>query len=150
MVPLLATIGRGFSRIKLEKYWYGPLIKIHFIERAVDAKLDLERRPAHWQARCILRQLEKIDREGAKPIRTHRLVKNRQQVINKLLKSGYNFREIWYDVPVSPVRYYRKVHFPEKECPVSTSVSAKIINLPTYYSPDKLRQAFSIIERYEV
>ena len=147
--PLLASIGRVFSKIKLEKYWYGPLIHLRFIERAVDAKLDLTRRPAHWQARCILRQIKKIEKTGAMPIRTHRFVKNRGKVIDQLAKSGYNFREIWYDVPVSPVRYYKQVHFPEKECPVSTAVAAKIINIPTYYPADKLAKAFSIIERNE-
>ena len=148
--PLLASIGRGFSKIGLSKYWYGPLIRIHFIERAVDAKLDLEHRPAHWQARRILRQFEQIESQGATPIRTHRFVRNRSKVIDKLEPAGYNFREIWYDVPVSPVRYYQQVNFPEKECPVATSVAAKIINLPTYYSSDKLSGAFKIIERYEV
>jgi len=148
--PLLATIGRGFSRIKLEKYWYGPLIRIRFIERAVDAKIDLKHRPTHWQARCILRQLKKLESDGARPIRTHRFVKNRKKVLDKLADKGYNFREVWYDVPVSPVRYYKQVNFPEKECPVSTNVASKIINLPTYYSSEKLRGAIAIIERYEV
>ncbi len=148
--PLLATIGRGCSRLGIQKYWYGPLIKLRFIERAVDAKLDLSRRPAHWQARCILRQLSQIDQAGATPIRTHRFVKNRKKVLDQLDDKGFNFREVWYDVPVSPVRYYQQVNFPEKECPVSTAVSAKIINLPTYYPSEKLSDAFSIIERYEV
>ncbi len=147
--PVFGAIGRGFSKIHLEKYWYGPLIKLRFIERAVDAKLDLTRRPAHWQAKLILRQLQKIDREGALPIRTHRLVKNRQKLVEKLDKNGYNFREIWYDVPVSPVRYCKEIDFPEKECPVATKVASEIINLPTYYSPDKLERALKIIEEYE-
>ena len=147
--PLLASIGRGFSKVGLAKYWYGPLIKMHFIERAVDAKLDLERRPAHWQSRCILRQLNKIDQDGAAPVRTHRFVKNRKKVIEELDKNGYNFREVWYDVPVSPIRYYKSVNFPEKECPVSTKVAAKIVNLPNYYPSYKLNQAIKIIERYE-
>ncbi len=147
--PLLAAIGRGFSKIGIQKYWYGPLIRLRLIERAVDAKLDLSRRPAHWQARCILRQFEKIDQSGVMPIRTHRFVKNRTKLINLLDQNGYNFREVWYDVPVSPIRYYRQVHFPEAECPVATAVAAKIINLPTYYPADKLARAFSIIERYE-
>ncbi|MBR5620895.1 DegT/DnrJ/EryC1/StrS aminotransferase family protein [Candidatus Saccharibacteria bacterium] len=147
--PIFGAIGRGFSKIHLEKYWYGPLIKLHFIERAVDAKLDLTRRPAHWQSKLILKQFEKIDREGALPIRTHRLVKNRKKLVERLDQNGYNFREIWYDVPVSPVRYYKEIGFPEKECPVATRVASEIINLPTYYPPDKLEGALKIIEEYE-
>ena len=147
--PLLGAIGRLFSKIHLEKFWYGPLIKLHFIERAVDAKLDLARRPAHWQAKLITKQMIKNDEHGAMPIRTHRLVKNRKSCINKLDQNGYNFKEIWYDVPVSPVRYYKSLGFPEKECPVATKVASEIVNIPTYYPADQLERAIKIIEEYE-
>lgn len=148
--PLLASIGRAFSRIHLEKYWYGPLIRLHFIERAVDAKLDFTRRPAHWQAKRILDQFQDIDIKGAKPIRTHRFVKNRPAVIEKLDENGFNFREIWYDVPISPVRYYKKLHFKEQDCPVATAVAKKIVNLPTYYPDYLLKPALKIIEEAEL
>ena len=144
--PLFAAIGRGLSRVHLEKYWYGPLIKIHFIERAVDAKLDCRRRPTYWQDKLVLRQLESIPPSGATPIRTHLFVKNRAQLIEKLDQNGFNFREIWYDVPISPVRYYKKVHFPEKEFPVATAVSKEIINLPNYYQKSALAPALKIIK----
>lgn len=147
--PVLASIGRCLSRVHLQKYWYGPLIKIHFIERAVDARLDLKRRPAHWQAKMIVKQLKAIPEAGAKPIRVHKFVKNRATLIEKLDKKGYNFREIWYDKPVSPVRYYNKLNFPEKEFPVATEVSEKIINIPTYYKKEELAPALKMIERYE-
>lgn len=147
--PLLASIGRGMTRIHLQKYWYGPLIRLHFIERAVDAKLNFYRRPAHWQAKLIYRQLQTIEEHGAKPIRTHRLVSDRAKVLDKLEKNGYNFREVWYDVPVSPVRYYKQVNFDESACPVSTDVSAHIVNLPTYYHTSDLNQAIKIIEEDE-
>ena len=147
--PVLASIGRGLSKIHLEKYWYGPLIKIHFIERAVDAKLDLRRRPAYWQDKLVLKQLEKIPKKGAKPIRTHKFVKDRAELIEKLDKKGFNFREIWYDVPVSPVRYYKDMNFPEKEFPVATKVSKEIINIPTYYTEEELKPALEIIKGYE-
>ncbi len=147
--PLFGAIGRCFSRFHLEKYWYGPLIKLHFIERAVDAKIDLARRPAHWQAKLALKQLEKQDSGSVIPIRTHRLVKKRAELIKKLDQAGYNFKEIWYDVPVSPVRYYKKLHFPEKECPISTRVASEIVNIPTYYTDEQLKGAFKIIEEYE-
>lgn len=145
--PLLAAIGRFTTKIHLQKYWYGPLIRLHFIERAVDAKLSFTRRPAHWQAKLILGQLQDIAKNGAKPIRTHRLVKDRVKVLNELEKAGYNFREVWYDVPVSPVRYYKQVNFDEKACPVATEVSAHIVNLPTYYPASELNHAIKIIER---
>lgn len=144
--PLLASIGRGFSKIHLEKYWYGPLIRLHVIERAVDAKFNFSRRPAHWQAKLIMRQLQKIAEIGATPIRTHRLVRDRAKVLEKLQQAGYNFREVWYDVPVSPVRYYSQINFDESACPVATKISAHIINIPTYYPVEDLNRAIKIIE----
>ncbi|MBQ6127723.1 aminotransferase class I/II-fold pyridoxal phosphate-dependent enzyme [Candidatus Saccharibacteria bacterium] len=144
--PLLAAIGRGMTKIHLQKYWYGPLIRLHFIERAVDAKLNYARRPAHWQAKLILKQLLDIEEHGAKPIRTHRLVNDRAKVLDKLEQAGYNFREVWYDVPVSPVRYYKQVNFDESACPVATEVSAHIVNIPTYYEASELNRAIKIIE----
>ena len=147
--PVLASIGRGLSRFHLEKYWYGPLIKVHFIERAVDAKLDLKRRPAYWQDKLILRQLQNIPESGAKPIRTHLFVNNRAELIEKLAKNGYNFREIWYDVPISPVRYYKDIDFPEKDYKIATKVSQEIINLPTYYKAEYLEPAKQIIKEYQ-
>lgn len=145
--PLLAAIGRFTTKIHLQKYWYGPLIRLHFIERAVDAKLSFSRRPAHWQAKLIYEQLQNIKASGARPIRTHRLVKDRAKVLSELESAGYNFREVWYDVPVSPVRYYKQVNFDESACPVATEVSAHIVNLPTYYPAAELNQAIKIIER---
>lgn len=147
--PLLAAVGRGISRFHLEKYWYGPLIKIHFIERAVDAKLDLKHRPAYWQEKLVVKQLKRIPEKGAKPMRTYMMVKKRGELIEKLAKQGYNFREIWYDVPISPVRYYDRMHFPEKEFPVATKVAKEIINLPTYYGEEKLKPAMKVIEEYK-
>lgn len=147
--PLLASIGRATTKIHLEKYWYGPLIKLHFIERAVDAKLNYYRRPAHWQSKLILRQLQDIEVHGAKPIRTFRLVNDRAATLDKLQKAGYNFREVWYDVPVSPVRYYNQVNFDESACPVSTEISKHIVNLPTYYPSEELNHAIKIIEEDE-
>ncbi|MDO4741939.1 MAG: aminotransferase class I/II-fold pyridoxal phosphate-dependent enzyme [Candidatus Saccharibacteria bacterium] len=147
--PLLGAIGRGFSTAHLGKFWYGPLIRLHLIERAVDAKIDLTRRPAYWQAKLAARQIAQNDKRGAIPIRTHRLVRDRGKLIEKLDKNGYDFREIWYDVPVSPIRYYKSLNFPEKECPVATKVASEIINIPTYYKKEKLEKAFKIIEEFE-
>lgn len=147
--PLLAAIGRGMSRVHLQKYWYGPLIKMHFIERAVDAKLSLRQRPAYWQDKLVLRQLKQIGDKSAMPIRTHLFVRDRGELIEKLDRNGYNFREIWYDVPVSPVRYYKKVNFPEEECPAAVKTAKEIINLPTYYEKGELHGAFQIIKEYE-
>jgi dTDP-4-amino-4,6-dideoxygalactose transaminase len=41
-------------------------------------------------------------------------------------------QDIWYDVPVSPVRFYHKAHYVEENCPVAVEVAKRIINLPTH------------------
>lgn len=76
------------------------------------------------------------------------LVRERAEVLEKLRKAGYYFSGFWYEKPVSPARYYRKVHFPEGECPVATEVAEKIINLPTYYTKAELAAARKIIDQY--
>ena len=63
-------------------------------------------------------------------------------------EKGYYFGGFWYEKPVSPERYYKKVHFPEDECPIATEVAAKIINFPTYYSKKDLELARKIIAEY--
>ena len=146
--PIFGAIGRFFDSLGVSKYWYGPLIRLHFITRAVDVGVDLTTRPAYWQDKLVLLQLKFLIM-SPKPIRTHYLVRDRATVIDELLSHGYNFKEIWYDVPVSPVRYYASLHFPEKECPIATSVSREIINIPTYYDKSELKPALDIIKKYE-
>ena len=69
-------------------------------------------------------------------------------MLKKLQKHGYYFGGFWYEKPVSPERYYKKVHFPEKECPVAVEVSEKIINFPTFYNKKYLSEAKKIVAGY--
>ena len=124
------------------------LIKIHFVERSADNKLDLLRRPANFEAKLALKQLKNLRRTGEKPLREFYLVKNRAEVLKKLRKQGYYFDSFWYEKPVSPTRYYNKVHFNEAACPIATEVAEKIINLPNYYSKKGLEKAREIIGEY--
>ena len=121
------------------------LLKIHFIERSADAKLNVEKRMPHWQAKLALEKMRKLTKTN-KPLREFFLVKNRDEVLAKLKKAGFNFDEFWYEVPISPARYYKKVHFPEKECPNATLVAAKIVNIPNYYKKSDLKPAIKIIK----
>ena len=43
-------------------------------------------------------------------------------------------------------RYYKKVHFPEQDCPNAVYVAKHIVNLPNYYSKLELREAKKIID----
>lgn len=144
--PLLGLICRRLTRIHLGGVLMRGLIKIHFVERSADNKLDITRKPANFEAKLALSQLKNLRRTGAKPLRDFYLVRNRSEVLEKLKKHGYYFDSFWYERPVSPVRYYEKVHFDEAACPVATEVARKIVNLPNYYSKKDLLKAREIIE----
>ena len=146
--PLLGTISRGLSYIHLGGIWMRCLVKIHWVEKSADNKLDLERKIAKFEAKLALKQLKELKKSGEAPIREFCLVRNRAEVLKKLQARGYYFGGFWYEKPVSPERYYKKVHFPEDKCPVATEVAKKIINLPTCYSEKDLEPARRIIAEY--
>ena len=146
--PLLGTISRGLSYIHLGGIWMRCLVKIHWVEKSADNKLDLERKIAKFEAKLALRQLKELKKTGEAPIREFCLVRDRAEVLKKLQARGYYFSGFWYERPVSPERYYKKVHFPEDKCPVATEVAKKIINLPTYYNKKDLEPARKIIAEY--
>ena len=147
--PLFGALARGPFR-SISKVWLGGLIKIHWIERSADAKLDVSARLTHWQAKLALKELQKLPKKGRGPIRGHYLVNDREDLLKELKDHGFNFEEIWYDVPVSPARNYNKVHFPEDECPNATKIAAQIVNTPTNYTATELKPAIKIIKKYEI
>ena len=128
------------------------LLAIHWVERSADNKLDLDRKMSKFEAKLALRQLRELRRTGKNggrgPIRDFYLVRDRGEVLKKLKQAGYYFDGFWYEKPVSPKRYYRRVHFPEESCPNAVAVAEQIINLPTYYSGADLAPARKIIEPY--
>lgn len=146
--PLFGAIARGLSYVHLSGAWTKMLVKIHWIEKSADNKLDLDRKIAKFEAKLALKQLKNIKKSGKKPLRDFYLVHDRNQVLKKLRKNGYFFGGLWYEKPVSPKRYYKEVHFPERKCPIATEVASKIINFPTFYSKDDLTEAHEIIKEY--
>ena len=85
-------------------------------------------------------------KKGEKPLREFYFVKNRNETLQKLKQAGYYFEGFWYERPVSPARYYKKVHFPEKTCPNAVYAAEHIVNLPNYYSKRELEPARKIIQ----
>ena len=146
--PLLGAVARGLSYIKLGGAFMWCLVKIHWVEKSADNRLDLERKIAKFEAKLALKQLKELKKSGEAPIREFCLVRDRAEVLKKLQAGGYYFGGFWYEKPVSPERYYKKVHFPEDKCPVATEVTKKIINLPTYYNKKDLEPARKIIAEY--
>jgi spsC1 len=146
--PLFGKIIRFLYFFRLGKLFTSFLIKTHQLKRSADADLDFKVRLSNWQAKLALEQLEKLP-ENRPPIREFYLVENREKVLNELEKNGYFMNEIWYDLPVSPERYYKKAGYNESECPVAVEIVKHIVNLPTHYNNARLEPARKIIKQYQ-
>ena len=132
--PLFGAIARGLAHLKLEKYWLGLLLKLRWIERSADTKLLENTTITNWQAKLALRQLKSLK---DKPLREFFLVENREETLKILKKKGIRLEESWYEVPVSPARYYKKTNFPEKENKNAVFFAEHVLNLPTWYYDKK-------------
>ncbi len=146
--PILGLLMRGARYLHAHKLVTGGFLKLGLIERSADAVLDPKVRLTHWQARLALSQLKARPARRRSPLREHYLVDNRDKVLDELTKKGYIFQEIWYETPVSPARYYKKVHFDEAECPNAVKIAEHIVNLPDYYPKEQLQPAVKIIKEH--
>ena len=144
--PMLGAFCRGMMIVRAGGALMRLFVKIHWVEKSADNKLDLERRISKFEARRTLTQFKNLRKSGEPALREFYLVKNRDEVLKELRLNRYFFDGFWYEKPVSPKRYYGKVHFPEAECPEAVFVSEHIINFPTYYSKDELTRARKIVE----
>ena len=121
------------------------LLKTKQIKRSADGVVDPKTRLTYWQCKLALRQLRSMPHRGRKPLRDFYLVKDRDEVLSGLEKKGYYFRDIWYDLPVAPKRYFSRADFHPDQCPVAAELSEQIINLPTWYDAAELRSAKRLI-----
>ena len=142
--PFFCATCRGLNHIHVGGVLMRGLIKIHWVEKSADNKLSSKRRLSKFQARLALKEFKK----SSSKLRDFYLVENREEVLAKLREAGYFFDGFWYEKPVSPERYYKKVKFPEESCPTALDVTEKIINFPTYYKKSDLKKAYEIIEPY--
>jgi dTDP-4-amino-4,6-dideoxygalactose transaminase len=146
LYPLFGLIVRSTYDIKIGKFLAAALFKLGLVKRSADGRVDLKTKLPNWQAALALKQLRRLKET---PIRDFALIKNRPELLGELSSNGYHLDDIWYDVPVSPKRYYSKVGFPENSCPETVKVAKEIINLPTNYSAGKLAIAKKLIEKYQ-
>lgn len=146
--PLFGAVCRGLTHVRLGGALMRLLVKIHWVEKSADNKLDLSRKISKFEAKLALEQFKKLSKSGKKPLREFYLVEDRELVLKELMKSGYYFGGFWYERPVSPERYYKKVHFPEKDCPNATYVAQHIVNLPSHYNQNELATAKKIIKKH--
>lgn len=144
--PLLGAICRGLTRVHIGGALMRGLVKIHWVEKSADNRLDLERKISKFEAKLALEQLRKLP--GTTPLRNFYLVNDREKALKELQRAGYYFYGFWYEKPVSPARYYQKVHFPEVDCPEAVFVSEHIVNFPRYYPKKELEKARKIVEKY--
>lgn len=145
--PFFGAICRGLTHIHLGGALMRGLVKIHWVEKSADNKLDLERKISKFEAKSALRQFKKLGK-NVEPIRDFCLVGDREEVLKRLAHAGYHFDGLWYKQPVSPERYYKMISFPEEQCPEAMYIASHIINIPNYYSKKELEKALKIIEPY--
>lgn len=145
--PLLGAICRGLSYLHLSGCAMRLLLKIHWVEKSADSRLDLRANIAKFEAKLALAQLKTLPPQGRKPRRTFCLVRDRAAVLKQLHEVGCYFDGLWYETPVAPERYYAKVSFPEAACPVATAVARTIVNVPTYYQAQELLPARRILAK---
>ena len=146
--PLFCAVCRGLSYVHLGGVLMRFLILTHQVEKSADSKLDLTRQPPKFVAKLAMRQIKNFHHGKQPKLREFYLVKNRDEVLLKLRGAGYYFDSFWYEKPVSPVRYYKEVQFPEKDCPEAVRITEQIINFPTYYKKQDLKKAHEIVKPY--
>ncbi|MBR2641136.1 aminotransferase class I/II-fold pyridoxal phosphate-dependent enzyme [Candidatus Saccharibacteria bacterium] len=146
--PMFGALCRTLTYVGLGGAMMRLLVAIHFVEKSADNRLDITRRLNKFEAKRALKQINELRRSGESAIRDYCFVRDRQEVLKKLQRKGYYFGGLWYEKPVSPERYYNKVHFPEQDCPNAVYVSEHIINLPLYYTKRDLDPALKIIKPY--
>ncbi len=146
--PMFGAMSRSLTYIGLGGALMRCLVQIHWVEKSADNRLDLKRRPSKFEARLALKQLQELRKNGEPALREFYYVHNRDKVLKELQKEGYYFGGFWYEKPVSPSRYYRKVHFPESECPNAVYAAEHIVNLPNYYTRRDLLRARQIIKNH--
>lgn len=158
LYPLLAWHVRTLSHIKLGLPLLALASKLKLTTRSADGDVDVTVALPGWQAKRASQELAALDQravrrrdkrvlylndlrqyipeaalgDGVVPIRVPLLVDNRSAVLAALKKEQFFVQDIWYDVPVSPVRFYHKAHYIEENCPVAVEVARRIINLPTH------------------
>ena len=146
--PMFGAMSRGLTYVGIGGALMRGLIKIHWVEKSADNKLDLERRLSKFEAKLALKQLKGLRQNGEPALRDFYYVHDRDKVLKELQKKGYYFGGFWYEKPVSPLRYYKKVKFPEANCPNAVYAADHIINLPNYYTRRDLASARRIIKKY--
>ena len=133
-------------------------LKLKLVIRSADGAVIVDEGLPRWQARLACDELMRLDQtvrerrsivscyekhhiEGVLPaafgsgvslVRLPVLRDDRDALVRRLSMAGIQANDIWYDIPVSPQRFYNRTNFPTDECPVAVRVAAQLMNLPTH------------------
>ena len=157
--PITGWLIRKTYRFGLGKAIAACAFKTHAITRSAEGRVSPHLRLTHWQAKLALRQIRSLDQTAktrahyavtygypktSSILRIPFLVKNRDGLLKKLKKHNIFLDDSWYDIPVSPRRYYSRSDFSEKSCPTATRVANQMLNLPLL-PEDQLKIALDLI-----
>ncbi len=150
LYPTIGAIYRALTKVHLGSIWMSINIKIHLVERSANSKLSTTKRPPRFISKLAIKQINSFSKNGEKQIRSFALVRDRDELLEKLKQKGYHFEAPWFDTPIAPERFYKKSGFNEKDCPVATEIAKQIINIPTFYTKQELQPALKLIEEYKI
>lgn len=157
--PVIAGLARLFYPVKLGRYIMSAAIRLHMVTRSADGSVSIDETMPHWQAKLALAQMRRLTdtvatrqthtnryqhilsqfipsgalQAGASLARVPLLVEEPQRLIRILIAHGIYAPDVWYDIPVSPIRFYAKANYPEAACPVAVDTAKHLINLPTHH-----------------
>ncbi len=77
--------------------------------------------------------LEKLNSQiyNSSNLRFPIFVNNRGDIIKYLKTEGFYISDIWYDSPIAPKRFMKKINY-NNDCPNAEKISNTIVNLPTH------------------
>lgn len=95
--------------------------------------------------------LEKLNSQinNSSNLRFPIFVNNRENIIKYLKTEGFYISDIWYDAPIAPKRFMKKINY-NNDCPNAEKISNTIVNLPTHknISEEKALQLSKLINKW--
>lgn len=174
--PLISWLARSLFAVGVGRYVMAIALKTSLVVKSAEGEVDVRHDMAAWQARRAAQELTQLNDRvavrkrhakqlfslfgqlqikgalaaGASLTRVPFLTNDRKGLLAEFKKRGIFVEDVWYDVPVSPVRYYARAHFPEASCPQAVEIAAQLINIPTHEKVTKAqyREIASVLERF--
>lgn len=159
LYPLFTYLIRTFYQIGLGKILHFILKKLDLLSKPMEGISSTNELPG-WYCNLALNQFKRLDENlnhrrriaqiyadlldpkltiknivgtisSSSNLRFPILVEDREKLIKFLAKQQIFISDIWYDGPVGPKKYLPLTDY-NGQCPVSETVSSKIVNLPTH------------------